>query len=58
MQEFVERIRTALAAGTGLEAKDLKIELPRDPSLGDFAFPCFPLARTLKKVPPAIALGQ
>ncbi|MFT5291201.1 MAG: arginyl-tRNA synthetase [Planctomycetota bacterium] len=55
MQEFVERIRIALAAESGLEAADLKIELPRDPSLGDFAFPCFPLARTLKKAPPAIA---
>src|SRR5262249_49784331 len=52
---FVERIRDALAAASGLPAGELRIEQPRDPSLGDFAFPCFPLAKALKKAPPAIA---
>lgn len=31
------------------------IETPKDPSLGDAAFPCFLLAKALKKAPPAIA---
>ncbi|MCL2276102.1 MAG: arginine--tRNA ligase [Defluviitaleaceae bacterium] len=31
------------------------IESPPDPKLGHFAFPCFRLAKTLKKAPPVIA---
>jgi arginyl-tRNA synthetase len=55
MQEFEDRIRAALGARTGLAPDELKIEQPRDPELGDFAFPCFPLAKTLRQAPPAIA---
>ncbi len=55
MNEFIDRIKAALAAATGADPVTLKIEAPRDPSLGDFAFPCFPLAKTLRKAPPAIA---
>ena len=55
MQEFTQKIRAALSERGGLAPEDVKIEQPRDPALGDFAFPCFPLARTLKKAPPAIA---
>ncbi len=32
-----------------------KVEIPSDESLGDYAFPCFSLARELKKSPSAIA---
>jgi arginyl-tRNA synthetase len=31
------------------------LEVPADPSLGDYALPCFPLARSRRKAPPAIA---
>ena len=31
------------------------LELPPDPALGDFAFPCFQLSRTLRMGPPQIA---
>jgi arginyl-tRNA synthetase len=31
------------------------LEIPADPSLGDYALPCFPLARSRRKAPPAIA---
>jgi len=55
MQEFTDRIRAAIALRAGLPEAEVKIEQPRDPSLGDFAFPCFPLAKALKKAPPAIA---
>jgi arginyl-tRNA synthetase len=55
MDPFASRIRTALASQTGLEEQGLRLESPRDPSLGDYAFPCFPLAKTLRKAPPAIA---
>jgi len=36
------------------DVKDL-IEIPPDPSLGDYAFPCFSLAKNLKKNPNQIA---
>lgn len=55
MQEFIERIRAALVTHSGLAADDVKIESPRDPELGDFAFPCFPLAKIKKAPPPKIA---
>jgi len=31
------------------------IEIPPEPALGDYAFPCFKLAKALRKAPPAIA---
>ena len=33
----------------------LSLEVPPDASLGDYAFPCFKLAKALRKAPPAIA---
>ena len=30
---------------------EVKLEIPPDPKMGDYAFPCFPLAKTLKKNP-------
>lgn len=50
-------LAAALAAKTGLEAAELAqwIETPPDPGLGDYAFPCFRLAKALRKAPAAIA---
>ncbi len=31
------------------------IEIPKDINNGDYAFPCFRLAKTLRKAPPVIA---
>ena len=41
----------------GLEASDIRemIEIPPDSSMGDFAFPCFRLAKTMRKAPQMIA---
>ena len=55
MQEFIDQVKRAIAKHSGLDPADLKIESPRDPSLGDLAFPCFPLAKALKQAPPKIA---
>jgi arginyl-tRNA synthetase len=55
MHKFVEEIRAAIAREAGVPETDVRIELPRDPALGDLAFPCFALAKQLKKAPPAIA---
>jgi len=57
MQQFTDSIRQALASATGLEVDALRLETPRDGKMGDFAFPCFVLAKTLKKAPPMIAAG-
>ncbi|MCL2350832.1 MAG: arginine--tRNA ligase, partial [Defluviitaleaceae bacterium] len=43
-------------SGVCLEEVQQSIEVPADSSLGDLAFPCFKLAKSLKKAPPAIAL--
>ncbi|MBL8862464.1 MAG: arginine--tRNA ligase [Planctomycetes bacterium] len=55
MQTFLDAIRAALARATGLAEADVKLEAPRDPSLGDVAFPCFQAARSLKQAPAALA---
>ncbi len=41
----------------GLEASDIRemIEIPPDSNMGDFAFPCFKLAKTMRKAPQMIA---
>ena len=50
-------IAALLAVATGLDAGILApaIEVPKDETMGDFAFPCFRLAKELRKAPPAIA---
>ena len=42
---------------TGLEKEVIEksVEVPPEERLGDLAFPCFPLARVLRKAPPLIA---
>ncbi len=49
----------SVALGERLTAADIEglIEVPPLETLGDFAFPCFPLARVFKKSPAAIAAG-
>ena len=44
-------------AGIGLEMNDIMdiVEVPADDKMGDFAFPCFRLAKVLRKAPPMIA---
>ncbi len=54
---YKEQLASALAAASGLDANEILplIETPADASMGDFAFPCFKLAKALRKAPPAIA---
>lgn len=37
------------------ETVEKSIEIPPDEKMGDLAFPCFPLARVMRKAPPLIA---
>ena len=45
----------AEATGLAMDAIASAIEVPKDETMGDFAFPCFRLAKELRKAPPAIA---
>ena len=42
---------------TKIDTKELEsyLEIPPDSKMGDYAFPCFKLAKSLKKAPPVIA---
>ena len=55
--DFKQAIAAALAQETGIGADELNtwLETPPNPEMGDFAFPCFKLAKTLRKAPPVIA---
>jgi arginyl-tRNA synthetase len=58
MIDFKEGIAQLLSKYIeGLELEQIKdmIEIPTDSKMGDYAFPCFRLAKTLRKAPPAIA---
>ncbi|NLT16713.1 MAG: arginine--tRNA ligase [Clostridiales bacterium] len=43
------------AAGIPADEAEGLIEVPQEASMGDYALPCFTLARTLRKAPPVIA---
>lgn len=43
------------ASGLTLEEVISMVEVPTDTKMGDYAFPCFKLAKTLRKAPPLIA---
>ena len=55
--DFKEHIIDKLTELTGLEKAAIAkaVETPPDEKLGDLAFPCFPLAKVLRKAPPLIA---
>ena len=57
MIDFKSEIAKMIAIATKLDKNELEsyIEVPKDTSMGDYAFPCFKLAKDLKKAPPAIA---
>ena len=57
MTDALTPLLEALAKTTGLPEADLRASLsePPDPKLGDYALPCFPLAKMLRKNPAQIA---
>ena len=60
MKDYKQLIAEIIAPNVeGLEAAEIKewIEVPADAKMGDYAFPCFKLAKTLRKAPPLIAKG-
>ena len=60
MVNFKEEIAKLIAEQVSdLELSEIQemIEVPQDSKMGDYAFPCFKLAKTLRKAPPLIAKG-
>ena len=57
MLNFKEVIANSISKATEIESHELLsyIEVPPSKEMGDYAFPCFRLAKTLKKAPPVIA---
>ena len=57
MINFKNIIAQKIAKEVELDAKEIEgfIEVPPNEEMGDYAFPCFKLAKVLKKAPPAIA---
>ena len=60
MINYTDKIADLIAPQVdGLEKDEIKgmIETPADSKMGDYAFPCFKLAKILRKAPPLIAKG-
>lgn len=57
MIDFKENIAEKLSEITNLNSEELKsyIEIPKEAKNGDYSFPCFKLAKELKKAPIVIA---
>ncbi len=57
MIDFKKIISERIAKATDLDIEEIAsyIEIPPNREMGDYAFPCFKLAKTLRKAPPAIA---
>ncbi|KPL04475.1 MAG: arginyl-tRNA synthetase [candidate division Zixibacteria bacterium SM23_73_2] len=57
MNKFVEEIKEVLKKEVDLSTEEIEkiIEIPPEEKLGDYAFPCFLLAKSLKKPPDRIA---
>ena len=57
MQTFREEVIRLLLPHVPLEEQQISedLETPPNPALGDFAFPCFKLAKEKRQAPPKIA---
>ena len=53
--KFFEEVKKSLNDAIGEEIDEKLIEIPPDSKLGDYAFPCFSLAKKFKKAPQMIA---
>jgi arginyl-tRNA synthetase len=57
MNEVIQAIAEFISRETDLPVEEVEkgIEIPRDPKWGDYAFPCFSLAKIRRKSPKALA---
>jgi arginyl-tRNA synthetase len=54
-EQIIELLASVLTPHISKEEISRLVEVPPNENLGDFAFPCFPLARAFRKSPAAIA---
>ena len=55
-QSVIELLTDLLGEHAGTpDELDAALTVPPKPEMGDLAFPCFPLAKALRKAPPLIA---
>lgn len=60
MIDYIDKITDLIAPNVdGLDREEIRgmIEKPADSKMGDYAFPCFKLAKIMRKAPPMIAKG-
>ena len=57
MKDFKKEISKIIAKNVELSEEELYqfIEIPKDTTMGDYAFPCFKLAKQMHKAPQIIA---
>ncbi len=57
MLDFKNEIAKKISVATNINVEEIKeyIEIPKDSRMGDYAFPCFKLAKTMKLAPQKIA---
>ena len=57
MIDFKKQVAEAIAKVLNMDVKEVEISIehPKGADNGDYAFPCFRLAKTLRKAPPVIA---
>lgn len=55
--DFIKGISEAISKASGVDINEIEnnIEVPAKSEMGDYAFPCFKLAKVLRKAPPMIA---
>ncbi|MBN1157553.1 arginine--tRNA ligase, partial [Candidatus Woesearchaeota archaeon] len=53
MDYFEEEVKAKIKEAVQID--DVRLEIPPDSRMGDYAFPCFALAKTMKKNPVEIA---
>lgn len=54
-KEKIAGLLVDIVEGLSIEEIESMLEIPTDEKMGDYAFPCFRLAKQLRKAPPAIA---
>lgn len=53
--DFKIEIAKLIAAAADIPVEEVAVEVPANKAMGDFAFPCFRLAKVFRKAPPLIA---
>ncbi len=55
--DFIYGISEAISKASDIDINDIKeaVEIPANKDMGDYAFPCFKLAKVMRKAPPLIA---